>query len=62
MLSGLIPDTFSFQGNPVDLPPIEDITDILLNALWDAYVDLHFPLWLIDILSDKSCARVSRLM
>ena len=44
MLSGLIPDTFSYQGNPADLPPIEDITDILLNALWDAYVDLHFPL------------------
>ena len=44
LLSGLIPDTFSYQGNPVDLPPIEDITDILLNALWDAYVDLHFPL------------------
>ena len=44
LLSGLIPDTFSFQGNPVDLPPIEDITDILLNALWDAYIDLHFPL------------------
>ena len=44
LLSGLIPDTFSYQGNPVDLPPIEEITDILLNALWDAYVDLHFPL------------------
>ena len=28
----------------MDLPPIEEITDILLNALWDAYVDLHFPL------------------
>ena len=44
LLSGLVPDTFSFNGQPADLPPIEDITDILLNALWDAYVDLHFPL------------------
>ena len=44
LLSGLIPDSFSYQGNPAGLPPIEDITDILLNALWDAYVDLHFPL------------------
>ena len=44
LLSGMIPETFSYQGNPADLPPIEDITDILLNALWDAYVDLHFPL------------------
>ena len=45
LLSGLIPDTFSVSTDfPADLPPIEDITDILLNALWDAYVDLHFPL------------------
>ena len=44
LLSGLIPDTFSFNGQPDGLPPIEEITDILLNALWDAYVDLHFPL------------------
>ena len=44
MLSGIIPDTFSYQGHPQGLPPIEECTDILLNALWDAYINLHFPI------------------
>ena len=44
LLAGMIPETFSFEGQPAGLPPIEECTDILLNALWDAYIDLHFPI------------------
>ena len=44
LLAHMIPETFSFEGQPAGLPPIEECTDILLNALWDAYIDLHFPI------------------
>ena len=44
LLAHMIPDTFSFEGQPAGLPPIEECTDILLSALWDAYIDLHFPI------------------
>ena len=44
LLAGMIPETFSFEGKPAGLPAIEECSDILLSALWDAYMDLHFPI------------------
>ena len=35
---------FSYKGEPDGFPPIEDCSDILLNELWNAYVDVNFPL------------------
>ena len=35
---------FSYQGTPDGFPPIEDCSDILLNELWNAYVDVNFPI------------------
>ena len=35
---------FSYEGTPDGFPPIEDCSDILLNELWNAYVDVNFPL------------------
>ena len=43
LMAGMIPSTFSYCGEPSDLPAIEDCSDVLLNALWDAYLNLHFP-------------------
>ena len=43
MMAHMIPDTFSYDGKPEGLPPIEDISDVLLGGLWEAYLNLHFP-------------------
>ena len=44
VLSRLIPDTFSYEGKPEGLPAIEACSDTLLEGLWEAYLDLHFPI------------------
>ena len=35
---------FSYEGTPDGFPPIEDCSDILLNELWNAYVQVNFPI------------------
>ena len=35
---------FSYEGTPDGFPPIEDCSDILLNELWNAYVNVNFPI------------------
>ena len=43
VLASLIPDAFSYEGTPKGLPPIEDCSEVLIGALWDAFLQLHFP-------------------
>lgn len=45
LLSGMVLNPiFSCQGEPADGHPIEDVSQILLDALWNGYCELHFPL------------------
>ena len=43
VLASLIPDAFSYEGTPKGLPPIEDCSEILIGALWNAFLELHYP-------------------
>ena len=43
VLASLIPDAFSYEGVPKGLPPIEDCSEILIGALWNAFLELHYP-------------------
>ena len=44
ILSHSIPDTFSYQGVPDGLPPIEDCSPVLIESLWDAHLNVNSPL------------------
>ena len=44
ILSHSIPDTFSYQGVPDGLPPIEDCSPVLLESLWDAHLNVNLPI------------------
>ena len=41
ILAGMIPNTFSYEGSNPELYPIEDIDELLLNALWTAHLDVN---------------------
>ena len=44
ILSHSIPETFSYQGVPDGLPPIEDVSPVLLESLWDAHLNVNSPI------------------
>ena len=45
LLSEMIPNpVFSRKGDPADGEPIEEISQILLNGLWQAYTEINHPI------------------
>ena len=56
IVSGMIPDFFSYKGVPDGLPPIEDCSDILLNALWNAYLDVNHPIFEVTAIDAQALA------